>query len=645
MQRRSLRLTRSEITPSWACAGERDQWIVRLGGLDLPAGGRVRIVLSGGQGHRSDWAFPQVSDPEGDDFVSARASNGAVVNVRVPPWEEAEETAVEVSVGPPGLSPDDVLEVILGDQSHGGRGIRPQTFSQPRKRLLIFVDPGDGRFLPARPVPVLRVTGGPPDRLRILLPSTARPGQPFEGLLKVEDRHGNLARFYAGAVELDTSEGIAQAAETTLALTPRSGSHRVIRGLLARHGVRVVRLQASVLGTSDRVRANPVLVLADDEPYHLYWGVLHGTTELSGGAGRPSDYFGVLRDHNLLNFGALGDRLPSGAAAGRVWRRVAKATEDADEPGRFVALPAYEWSGKQAGDGERLVIYPAADRASLPPGPGDCPRPWHLFRALHAAGPGQALVIARRTASIASPCDFSRHDPVHERLIEIYSADGCTERSVHDGNPYPMRPPGLPEGIEAPGVPLDAGEAREGFVARALALGWRVGFVAGAGDRHGHPGDRTRTGPEPFRYRDGLVGVWAADLTRKDIFEALRERRTIASTGPRIIILWRIGHHFMGSDAVVRRGDALLSCRPVQIEVHAEESIALVEIVRNNGVVYSRRPAAPDAQIEWRDDSALEDILIRPRTGRPPFVFYYVRITQSDGEMAWASPIWLTLED
>lgn len=640
---KSLRLKISQIEPSWACAGERDQWTVRLGGLPLPAGSRVKVVLSGGPGHRADWAFPQAGAPEGDDFVSALASNGASLSVRVPPWEEVGETAVEVHVGPPGLSSEDVLEIVLGDQSRGSRGIRPQTFSQARKRIPVFIDLGDGRYLPARPCPVLKVTGGPPDRLRILVPSTARPGQPFDGLLKVEDRHGNLARFYSGAVEFHSFEQVADVPETTLALTPRLGSHRALRGIVARQGPGVIRLQANVLGTADQVRANPVLVLADDEPYHLYWGVLHGTTELSGGAGTPATYFQVLRDQNLLSFGALGDRLPARSLAGRVWRRLAAAVEAADESGRFVALPAFEWSGAEAGDGVRLVIYGAAPGTS-PPKPEDCPRPWHLFRALHDAGPGRALVIARRTASVASPCDFSCHDPVHERLIEIYSADGCTERSVHDGNPYPMRPPGLAEGVEAPGVPLDAGEAPEGFVARALAIGWRVGFVAGGGDQHGHPGDRTRTGPEPFRYRDGLVGVWATDLTRAAIFEALRERRTIASTGPRIIVLWRIGEHFMGTDAAVGNNEALLRSRPIEIEVHAEERIATVEIVRNNQVVYSRRPAAPDAEIRWHDDEPLEQVVIRPRTGRPPFAFYYVRITQADGEMAWASPIWLTLE-
>ncbi|MCX7597593.1 MAG: DUF3604 domain-containing protein, partial [Armatimonadetes bacterium] len=575
----------------------------------------------------------------------AWASNGAQVSVRVPLWEEAGETAVEVSVGPPGLSPDDVLEIVLGDQSGGSRGLRPQTFSQARKRLPIFVDLGSGRYLPARPTPVLEVTGGPPDRLRILLPSTARPGQPFDGLLKVEDRHGNLARFYAGAVEFHSFERVADIPEPTVVLTPRSGSHRPVRRIVLRQGRGVVRLQAGVLGTNDQVRANPVLVLADEEPYHLYWGVLHGTTEFSGGAGTPAAYFRVLRDENLLNFGALGDRLPEGRAAERLWGRIVATVEAADEPGRFVALPAYEWAGTEPGDGVRLVVYSGADRAASAPSPGDYPRPWHLFQSLHDAGPGDALVVARRTASAASPCDFSRHDPVHERLVEIYSADGCAERSVHEGNPYPMRPPGLAEGIEAPGVPLDAGEAPLGFVLRALALGWRVGFVAGGGDRHGHPGDRTRTGPEPFRYRDGLVGVWATDLTREAIFEGLRERRTIASTGPRIIVLWRIGGHFMGTDAAVAMDDPLRRSRPVEIQVHGEERIATVEIVRNGQVVYSRRPAALDTRIQWRDEDPLDEVAIRPRTGRPPFVFYYVRVMQADGEMAWASPIWLTLKE
>jgi len=45
----------------------------------------------------------------------------------------------------------------------------------------------------------------------------------------------------------------------------------------------------------------------------------------------------------------------------------------------------------------------------------------------------------------------------------------------------------------------------------------------------------------------GVTGVYATDLTREAIFEALRERRTYGTTGDRIIVDWRLDGHPMGS--------------------------------------------------------------------------------------------------
>jgi hypothetical protein len=37
----------------------------------------------------------------------------------------------------------------------------------------------------------------------------------------------------------------------------------------------------------------------------------------------------------------------------------------------------------------------------------------------------------------------------------------------------------------------------------------------------------------------------------------------------------------------------------------------------------------------------LEKILIDAKDKKPPFVYYYLRVIQEDGHMAWSSPIWV----
>jgi len=59
-----------------------------------------------------------------------------------------------------------------------------------------------------------------------------------------------------------------------------------------------------------------------------------------------------------------------------------------------------------------------------------------------------------------------------------------------------------------------------------------------------------------------------------------------------------------------------------------------VEIVRNGDVVHTRcsepRKADDKIVLEWEDKTPLEGP-----------TFYYVRLTQADGEMAWSSPVWV----
>jgi len=59
-----------------------------------------------------------------------------------------------------------------------------------------------------------------------------------------------------------------------------------------------------------------------------------------------------------------------------------------------------------------------------------------------------------------------------------------------------------------------------------------------------------------------------------------------------------------------------------------------VEVVRNGDVVHTERPQkdAAEARFQWEDPA--------PRKGETPS-YYYTRVIQKDGQMAWASPIWV----
>jgi hypothetical protein len=69
-----------------------------------------------------------------------------------------------------------------------------------------------------------------------------------------------------------------------------------------------------------------------------------------------------------------------------------------------------------------------------------------------------------------------------------------------------------------------------------------------------------------------------------------------------------------------------------------------VQIVRNGRVVHAFQPYEDTTamDLEWVDPEAApwasEDALTGPDGA---CAYYYVKVIQQDGEMAWASPIWI----
>jgi hypothetical protein len=53
--------------------------------------------------------------------------------------------------------------------------------------------------------------------------------------------------------------------------------------------------------------------------------------------------------------------------------------------------------------------------------------------------------------------------------------------------------------------------------------------------------------------------------------------------------------------------------------------------VKNNAFVFSAHPQKASVQLTYEDSDA--------KSGES---YYYVRVQQSDGQMAWSSPMWIT---
>ncbi len=149
-----------------------------------------------------------------------------------------------------------------------------------------------------------------------------------------------------------------------------------------------------------------------------------------------------------------------------------------------------------------------------------------------------------------------------------------------------------------------------------------MGFIGSSDTHFGMPGNPL-AGGGLHPHRGGFAAVYGKDLTRLGIWKALYNRRCYATTGKRIILWFSINDLMMGQ--------AGTSSDPpkADIVVAGTAPIATVEIVKNNGVAYTFDGDGYQETVQWIDGEF---------SGSN---YYYVRVTQTDGEMAWSSPIWI----
>jgi len=342
-------------------------------------------------------------------------------------------------------------------------------------------------------------------------------------------------------------------------------------------------------------------------------------------------FYEYARDKARLDFAALTDH--DFQLSDEDWKLVRKKAWEWYSPGRFVTFSAYEWTSYAYGHrnvyflGDEAPIFRCVDY-------GDSPyreRGWsprELWEALRKAGV-RAITVPHHPSLAQFPVDWSFYDPGFDRLVEVASIWGVFE---YYGNPY-----ACPNSDNPPRY----------FVADALARGYRLGLVGG-GDTHDcMPGGAFRSvivknfggcwvNPlsgghvNYFVYNalgGGLAGVYARELTREAVFEALYRRRVYAVIGARLRLEFSVDGLLMGEEGVVEEGHQPV----VRVSVEGEDLIDRVEVIRDGRVVHRRFGSGRSVSFRWVD----EDLPLSR------LHYYYVRVVQRNGARAWSSPVWL----
>ncbi|HTM50381.1 MAG TPA: hypothetical protein VL285_16925 [Bryobacteraceae bacterium] len=336
-------------------------------------------------------------------------------------------------------------------------------------------------------------------------------------------------------------------------------------------------------------------IMVDGKRLNLYWGDLHVHSALTPDAeGEPDELLHYGRDKARLDVMVISDNDANSwmnrhgsyrnhlltasrfALSGYYSRRFT-------QPGRFVALPGYEWSQRTDDDkpNHRTIIY-AGDYTPIVRHPENGGDFQDLCDAVEAAG-GVMNTQHEVYRLVNRPCDAN---------IEVASGWNIFFQQ--------------PEKIHGD-----------------LTAGYRVGFVATS---DGHRRDPGAGG--------GLTAIYAPELTPQAVLEALREHRVYATNGSRTFLDARANGRMMGQD-LVSSGPVELSlkvtapgkiARAVLVRDSAEIHVAAGDGRRAIAASFTDRPAAGAHWYYWRVE--LE--------GSVPG--YPGNMKAAEGTLAWSSP-------
>jgi Protein of unknown function (DUF3604) len=493
---------RAWITPAGlVVAGETGSWTItyEVGQYGYDEFARLKIACR----FASDWGTPQFSNPAAANYATVRLESRSPTTVAHLSWEPRGYIrpwfkCLVVSIRDGSLFPGDKVHVTLGDRSGGGAGSRAQTFRERGCEWRVLVDPfGTELYSPLAGSPTLDIVGGDFHRLVVIAPTTVRPGEPFEALVKAEDLWGNPCERFTGEVALSVRG--AQIAGLPPRVTFRHGELAVATMsalCVADAGgeTRIVAAHGEHCAESNLVRA-----LSPGEP-KTWWGDLHGQTRATVGTGTIEEYFAFGREVALLD--TMCHQANDFQVTDDEWRRLRREIDRFHQDGRCVIFVGYEWSGMTPGGGDRNVMF-RGDVASLHrsshaevddmrDAATDCFPVTELFGQF--AGREDVMLIPHIGGRYADIVGF--HDPSLEPVVEIYSDWGRFEWLLED----------------------------------AMRRGYKVGFVANSDGHKGRPG-ASHPGASTFGAYGGLTCVLAESLTREAVFDAIKARRCYAVTG------------------------------------------------------------------------------------------------------------------
>ncbi|MCH9631787.1 MAG: hypothetical protein S4CHLAM6_01050 [Chlamydiae bacterium] len=614
--------------PSQALAGEEGTWkFVYTTAQNLEKGACLKFDLLS-KGREIDWELPSHDPKSKSNIIYGIINEKDILHAKPVdvPNQFAPQFAFTLTSD---LKAGTSFTVVMGPspkltalQAKKATGNTSQNLTQRRRHFLLYVDAkGDGNFADPE-IFTMDVKGNHLDRIRIITPSFVTKNKRFDIVIRFEDQFGNLTSNAPEdtLVEL-TYEQLRENLNWKL-FVPETGFVTLPNFYFNEVGT--YRIQLENLKTKEMYYSSPMKSFAHDEK-NLLWGLLHGESERMDSLDNVENCLRHMRDEQAMNFYASSSFDSAEETPEDGWKAIAQNIGEFNETDRFITYLGSQWMGEKTKEGLRQFINLKDNKALMRYKDSKSNT---LKKIYKISNPKDFISIPSFTMGKGSDYDFSDFNPEYEKVVEIYNAWGSSECTAKEGNPLPINGP-TKGGVK---------ENAKGSVLAALKRNCRFGFVAGGLDDRGIYANLFDAGQD--QYPPGLTAILADEHTRESIFQALHNRSCYATTGKRILLGFYISGSRMGEEISTQTKPGLVINRHISGFVSGTSNVKLIEILRNGEVIQTFEPNAHNFEYTYDDMVDLKEHMIKSKDSSP-FVFYYVRVTQDDHNMAWSSPIWI----
>ena len=303
----------------------------------------------------TDFGPVQFTDPCGQGFTTAEASNGATLELRweykrnIRPWSRSLYIGVTGSF----LRPGDTITVRFGDRRQGSPGMRLQTYCEAAFEFRIFVDAfATYDYVPLPASPQIAIVPGPVDTWRLITPTCLRKDVPFRVVIIGLDKWGNIAPLPERTSPISSNRPITG---LPASITTSEGSFAALIEGLTLQETGEYLLELNDAGSEALCRSNPLFCMPTTAELVHFWGDLHGQSCETLGTNTAQAYFEYGRDRAFLD--VIGHQANDFQITDGFWHELNRLTGVFESPGTFVCIPGYEWSGNTPLGGDRNVYF------------------------------------------------------------------------------------------------------------------------------------------------------------------------------------------------------------------------------------------------------------------------------------------------